>query len=177
MSNDELYIKTYIAKFEGVLLDSVRKQVDSETKNSLYTSALQDLQKKLEESERYGNDIKSALDQALVGLQAVTLDKDELKAKQEKRETEFELICNELEKTREEKQKALNEVALLEQKVADLKRLIETAKVDADVLKNNYSAVLAELEKARQEVESTPVTDDKKRVKSRDTGWTEGSKK
>lgn len=177
MSNDELYIKTYIGKFESVLLETVRKQVDSETKNSLYAAALQDLQKKLEESERYGSDMKSALDQALAGLQAVTLDRDELKIKQEKRETEFELICSQLEKTREEKQKALNEIALLEQKVADLNRVVETAKVDATVMKNNYSVVLAELEKARQEVEVAPVIDDKKKQKPRDTGWTEGSKK
>lgn len=178
MNNDDMYIKTYISRFEQALLDHVRKQVDSETKVTIYEAAVQDLQRKLEESERMANDHKSAFDQAILGLQAVTVEKDEFKSKQEKRETEFELICNELEKTRQEKQKALNEVALLEQKVADLNRMLDTARTDSNIIKNNYTAVLAELEKTKQEIENGTVSiDEKRKPKSKDTGWTEGSKK
>lgn len=174
MNNDDIYIKTYIGRFEQALLDHVRRQVDSETKVAIYESAIQDLQRKLEESDRMAADHKSAFDQALLGLQAVTVEKDELKSRQEKRETEFELICNELEKTRQEKQKALNEVAMLEQKVADLGRLVDTARTDASVMKNNYSLVLKSLEDANAELERARLNKKSKRATPKDSEWIDG---
>ena len=174
MNNDDMYIKTYITRFEQALLDHVRKQVDSETKITIYEAAIQDLQRKLEESERMANDHKSAFDQAILGLQAVTVEKDEFKSRQEKRETEFELICNELEKTRQEKQKVLNEVALLEQKVADLNRMLDTAKTDAGVMKKNYSLVMQSLEDANAELERIRLNKKSKKANIKDSEWIDG---
>lgn len=174
MNTDDMYIKTYIGRFEQALLDHVRKQVDSETKISIYEAAIQDLQRKLEETERMAADHKSAFDQALVGLQSVTLEKDEFKTRQEKRETEFELICSELEKVREERQKAFNDVALLEQKVADLNRLVEAANIDAGVMKNNYTLVLKSLEEANAELERVKLNKKSKRATAKDSEWIDG---
>ena len=173
MDNDT-YIKTYIAKFESVLLDQVRKHVECDTKNTLYTSAIQDFQKKLEDAERYGADTKSALDQALNGLHAVTLEKDDLKSKHEKREMEFELICAELEKIRTEKMKAENSILLLKQEITDLEQKVATANENNTTIKNNYTIVLNKLEESNAELEQLRLNKKSKKVTAKESEWIDG---
>lgn len=173
MDNDT-YIKTYISKFESVLLDQVRKHVECDTKNTLYASAIQDFQKKLEDAERYGADTKSALDQALNGLHVVTLEKDDLKSKHEKREMEFELICAELEKIRAEKMKAENNVLLLKQEISDIEQKLITAQMDNDTLKNNYTLVTNKLEESNAELEQIRLNKKNKKVTAKESEWIDG---
>ena len=152
---NEAYITTYVSKLEGVILDQIRKHVECDTRNTLYASAVQDLQTKLEEKERFGSDMKSALDQALAGLQAVTVEKDEIKTKHEKREFEFELICSELEKVREECRQTQNSLAICTQEKTTLENQMASVNSDNNALRNNYQSVLNTLEECRTQLANT----------------------
>lgn len=173
MSTDDIYVKTYIAKFEGVLLDQVRKHVDGETKNALYAAALQDLQSKFEESERLASDLKSTLDQALSGLQAVTLDKDDLKVRYKQLESDFSCTSLELDQVKNENQRSLNKVAVVEHKLEELTSKLETAEANAVTIKNNYDTVLKELEKFQ--VETVVVSEKKKKITTKGSEWVDGN--
>lgn len=173
MSTDDLYVKTYIAKFEGVLLDQVRKHVDGETRNALYTAALQDLQSKFEESERLASDLKSTLDQALSGLQAVTLEKDDLKIRYKQLESDFSCTSLELDQVKNENQRSLNKVAVSEHKLEELTTKLETAEANAVTIKNNYTSVLKDLEKFQ--TETGAIKDKKKKITTKESEWVDGN--
>jgi len=162
MDNDT-YIKTYLSKFESVFLDQVRKHVECDAKNVLYASAVQDFQKKLEEAERYGADTKSALDQALNGLQVVTLEKNELKIKLEKLESDLDLIAKENNKYRHECMETQNKLAISEQEIAELTEKLTSQITNNDTIKNNYQIVIKKLEECNEKLDNKTQ---KKPVKS-----------
>jgi chromosome segregation ATPase len=173
MDNDT-YVKTYISRFETVLLDQVRKHVECDTKNVLYASAVQDFQKKLEEAERYGADMKSALDQALNGLQAVTLDKDEIKLTYEKLRADVSSLQSELHSSKVEANQHLNQIAILNNKLAELNNKLNASNANHETVKNNYSIVLKNLESCNAELETLKLTKKKKAV-LKDQDWIDGN--
>lgn len=173
-TTDDLYVKTYIAKFEGVLLDQVRKHVDGETRNALYTAALQDLQTKFEESERLASNLKSTLDQALSGLQAVTLEKDDLKIRYKQLESDFNCTSLKLDQIKNENQRSLNKVAVSEHQLKELTTGLETAEAKATAIKNNYDTVLKELTILKINSESD-VEQKKKPKYTKNSECTEGN--
>jgi chromosome segregation ATPase len=162
MDNDT-YVKTYLSKFEGVFLDQVRKHVECDAKNALYASAVQDFQKRLEEAERYGSDTKSALDQALNGLQAVTLEKNELKVKLEKLESDIDLIAKENDRHRHECMHAQNKLVISEQTITELTEKLNSQLSNNDTLKNNYQIVMKNLKECNEKLDNKTQ---KKPVKS-----------
>jgi chromosome segregation ATPase len=179
MDNDT-YVKTYISKFEGVFLDQVRKHVECDTKNALYASAVQDFQKKLEEAERNSADTKSALDQALNGLQAVTLEKNEMKIKLEKLESDFSLVSKESDKLKLECMQVQNKLAISEQTITELTEKLNSQLSNNDTLKNNYQIVLNELQeyhKKQHQIDSDTDVNPKRKKKTdltKGPDWVDG---
>jgi chromosome segregation ATPase len=177
MNNDD-YIKTYISRFEVLFLDQVRKYLESDTKNILYASAVQDFQKKLEETERHVSDIKSTLDQSLSGLQAVTLEKDGLKVAIENLQADLDLSKKESQKHKIECMEAKNQLAMSEQKITELKSMLETATANNEVIKNNYQIVLKRLQELDNKCDILPESDKltkKKKHSAKDSDWTDGN--
>lgn len=174
--NDDGYIKTYIGKFEGLLIEHIRKQVDSETKNSIYHSALQELQAKNEELERTCSDQKEALNQALNGLHAVTIEKNSFKENLDKLTEEHRLLFIDLDNSQLEHRASLNQVAILEQTIEELNIKLSSVEAAASQLKSNYDLVLNELATFKEEKVGLKPT---KKIKSNtvDNGseWVDGN--
>jgi chromosome segregation ATPase len=173
MDNDT-YVKTYISKFEGVFLDQVRKHVECDTKNALYASAVQDFQKRLEEAEKNSADTKSALDQALNGLQAVTLEKNEMKIKLEKLKSDIDLIAKENDRHRHECMHAQNKLVISEQTIVELTEKLNSQLSNNDTLKNNYQIVLNELQEYHKKQHQIDSDTDVNPKRKRKTDLTKG---
>lgn len=81
MDNDNgqaIYLKNYIQKQELMLLDYLRKSVDSEIRASMLEASIKDLTEKYNESQKQVEIQNDMMSQAAKGLETVTVERNQL---------------------------------------------------------------------------------------------------
>jgi chromosome segregation ATPase len=179
-------VETYITKQEGLLMEHIRRLLQTETKVVLLESALQEMYKKNEELTSQIDSYKSNFDQSVNGLQNVTIERDRLQTKIKELEGALN-SCNDQKTTATNKMNDHgNRVLILEEDIKQLNSRVQTAANDYSTLKENYNKVLAALEDANKKLESVnevkvaaPKKEKKSAKRSSDTEseWIDGEYK
>lgn len=152
-----LSLETYLNKQESLLVESIRRHLQAETKVSLLESAVQELHRKNEELNGQLEINRTTIEQSINGLQAVTLERDKFSTRiseleksltnSENEKTEFRSKCNE----------SNNRAAVLEQEIRQLNNKLQVASNDYAGLKENYNRVLAALDETNKKLEEVSV--------------------
>jgi chromosome segregation ATPase len=190
-TSGSLSIDTFLAKQEGVLIEYLRKFLQAETRIVLLETGIQELHRKNKDLNEQLETSQTTLNQSIVGLQAVTNERDRALGDSEKLRASLS-VCN----TR------LNEHLIFKTELDQLKETLNSSQADYATLQGNYKIVLAELETlkeklrvseedyaalmeahskalapplAAEEPELTPASPKKsKKIKSTEPEWTDG---
>ena len=138
-ATSDLSVETYIKKQENLLLEHIRRQLQSDTRVTLLEMALQDAYRVNEDLSSQIATLKTTVDQSINGLKSLTVERDTLKGRTE----EIPSLVGELARSK-------NNVALLEDEVKSLNTKLEVAAGDYATLKGNYNKVVAALNEAEQ---------------------------
>jgi len=161
--NRTLSVETYISKQESLLVDHIRRLLQTETKVALLETGIQELHKKNKELSEQLEICNVTIDQSLNGLKAVTHERDKLVAENEKLNASLN-SCNAL----------LNEKLVVETELNIANEKLRVVENDYSTLKENYNRVLAMLPQSdAPELESTTPKKSKK-TKSTDPEWIDG---
>jgi hypothetical protein len=131
-------IDTYLSKQENLVVEFVRRLLQAETKIVMLESAVQEANKRAEESKEQYETCKTTLDQTINGLAAVTIERDALNDK-------VQVI-----------EKALNNCIIDRTKLSSQTSVLNTLSNDYASLKENYDLVLAQLNKCNTDEKSLP---------------------
>jgi len=74
-------VDTYLSKQEGLVVEFIRRTLQAETKIAMLESSLLDSNKKAEALKEQLERAEDILNQSLVGLKVVTVERDDLSAK------------------------------------------------------------------------------------------------
>lgn len=156
ITDSDIFINAYLKKQEDFTIEIIRKRLEGEVKIQLLQT---ELQKVLTEKTSLEDMVK----QSLVGLEGITLERDNYKIK-----------VSDLECKLEKDTRALREININNQTlIDDLKVQVKsysTLKSDYETLKNNYDMIRAELNK----VSEKPVIK-KKSKKEQESEWIDGN--
>ena len=168
---NEQYVQIYINRHENLLFESIRKQIDLETKTLLFESQIKEYQARIEELETQTTSLNEMMVQATNGLSAVTIERDQYKGERDTCDLALADSNRQLNETRVTLQHTQNENANIINENNQLKLQIEALKNDFATQKSNYNLVRNELEereliisKLKTELEATKLKYESKLV-------------
>jgi chromosome segregation ATPase len=146
-------VDTYLSKQEGLVVEFIRRTLQAETKIAVLESALLESGKKAEVLKEQLERAEETLNQSLVGLKALTVERDELSTKVKS------LMLN------------LNDCLVEKSKLSELTAL----KAENETIKSNYELVCAELTKLQSNNSPSPKYPEKKaHKKAAKLEWSDG---
>ena len=154
-TDSDVFINTYLRKQEEFGTEQIRKRLELEVRFAILEQAYKEKQKEC-------NEAQTALSQAITGLQAVTVERDDLK----------EELSRVLMSLSEANSTNINNVYKINQLEDKLKEA-EALKVDLDIVRNNYSLVCEQLEEVQAELKPRPPSPTKK--KKQESEWIDGN--
>lgn len=171
--NEDFYIETYVKKQEGLLLEHIRRQIQAETKNSVIEIALVERTNKVAELEEQIRQLNTAVNQAITGLQSLTIERDGLKKNLEEANERIEYLSKFQQKYKELE----NELANRSIVVDKLSNRIETYQQDMEQIKSNYEVVSTALEDATTKLSNLSKAKSGKGQKKAavESEWTDGN--
>lgn len=185
-ATNEYFMEVHVKSHEAILLDNVRKLAEAYTKNTFLERAVSEYRRQIEDLTQQNNSSQTALQQAVNGLQAVTVEKDKIiKELEQERKENKESIQMYIEHNKEVENR-YNDINVKYNEIkAAFERLNSKAEgyvSDNSTLKKNYNRVLEELSKYKeQEIEiTTPVNNivslgEKKKPKKQESSeWVDG---
>ncbi len=125
-------VDAYLSKQEGLVVEFIRRTLQAETKIAMLESALLESSRNAEALKERLERAEDTLNQSLVGLKAVTVERDELSAKVKS------LMLS------------LNDCLVEKSKLSELTAL----KAEYETIKSNYDLVRAELTRLQSSHES-----------------------
>lgn len=159
-TDDDAFINAYLRKQEEFGTEQIRKRLELEVRMSFLEQAYKEKLKECAEAQ-------NALSQAVVGLQAATIERDKAK-------DELDRALASLSDSAGKVNESVYEINALKDKL----KAAEALRVDLDVVRNNYSIVLKQLEEAQQEVQSLRSAQQIKAVpskKKKESEWVDGN--
>lgn len=174
-SQSDFYVETYVKKQEAILIETIRRLLQADTKVSVLELALSEQTAKVEELESQSKQLNTALQQSINGLQSLTIERDVLKKNLEEANERIEYLMSIQEKYRT----AENELANKTITVDKLSTKVETYKQDLEQLKSNYDKVNNALDEATVKLSSLAKTKETKKPlgTANKSEWTSGNKK
>lgn len=174
--NEDFYVETYVKKQEGLLLEHIRRQIQAETKNSVIEIALVERTNKVAELEEQIKQLNTAVNQAVMGLQSLTIERDGLKKNLDEANERIEYLAKFQQKYKDLE----NELANRSVVVDKLSNRIETYQQDMEQMKTNYTAVSSALEDATTKLSKlSKIKNDRGSKKAAapvtETEWTDGN--
>ena len=136
---NEQYVQIYINRHENLLFESIRKQIDFETKTLLFESQIKEYRTRIDELETQITSLNEMMVQATNGLSAVTIERDQYKDEHDTCDLALADSNRQLNETIVSLQHFKNENN-------QLKIQIEALKNDFVTQKSNYNLVRNELE-------------------------------
>jgi len=169
-TDNDIFINTYLRKQEEFSTELIRKRLELEVKLQFIQVALNEKTNLIDKLTLEKNTIDDMLKQAITGIEALKLEKDNLNSKLDTTITEYE-----------NKIRALREINISQQsntrELHDLKTELTKYKNDNEILKSNYETVKKSFEnlniQLQEKVESNIKT--KKIKKSKESEWIDGS--
>lgn len=177
-------IDTYISKQENLLVEYIRRFLQAETKVHLLETALQEMHRKTEDLSKQAEDLRiqielrdNTIEQSVAGLQAVTVERDNLKARNQKLDAAL-TECNEKRGGLQSVTGDLeNKIALLQEEIKQRECAAVVSSSNYSTLKSNYDKVLAALNEADSKIArlEAPIQKSKpKKQKNTTSEWVDG---
>lgn len=145
-------VDAYLSKQEGLVVEFIRRTLQAETKIAMLESSLLESNKKVEALKEQSERAEDILNQSLVGLKAVTVERDELSVKVKS------LMMS------------LNDCLIEKSELSKL----TTLKAENETIKSNYELVRAELTKLQNSCESHSSKEKKTQKKQVRSEWSDG---
>lgn len=182
-ATNDYFLEVHVKSHESILLDNIRKLAEAYTKVTFLERAVNECRKQIDELTQQYNSTQTALQQAVNGLQAATIDRDRaIKELEQERRENKDYATTLLEKNQELEHR-YNELSVsfnnLKTVYDDLNSRVEGYVSDNSTLKKNYNRVLEELNKLKPEASEpekpTPNNivslGEKKKSKKQDEEW------
>lgn len=184
-ATSDYFLEVHVKSHETILLDNIRKLAEAYTKVTFLERAVNECRKQIDELTQQNSSSQTALQQAVTGLQAATLERDRVTKELEQERKENKESTTVLLEKKLEAELAYNNLNVafneLKTNFDDLNNRVEGYVSDNTTLKKNYNRVLEELNKLRpQESEpenTTPTTnivslgEKKKNKKQESSEW------
>jgi predicted nucleic acid-binding Zn-ribbon protein len=153
MENDDnkesQYLNLYIQKQEQLLQEYIRKSIDLEIRSMILNNAVKDISLKYEESQNQIATLNGTMDQAVKGLDALTVDKQMFKERVEQYEAKISQLEKELSETMVQKNQLGNELASIKNNVDEYKRSSEESRRELQRQTEELNNVYREMEELR----------------------------
>lgn len=154
MENDESnkesqYLNLYVQKQEVILQEYIRKSIDLDIRSLILSNAVKEISAKYEEAQDQIRTLNGTMDQAVKGLDALTVDKQMF----EERISQYENRIKQLEKdygdTQVQKNQIGNELASLKETVDNYKKSSEESRRELQRQTEELNNVYREMEELR----------------------------
>ena len=155
-----LSVDTYLSKQENLLLEHIRRLLQAETKISLLETGIQELHRKNKDLSEQLETCNVTINQSIVGLNAVTIERDKLLQDNESFRVSLK-ACN----------AKLNDQLIVNTELENLKERLKVSEGDYSTLKENYNRVLAMVPQDEPEL---PQEKKSKKIKSTESDWADG---
>jgi chromosome segregation ATPase len=146
---NDFFVETHIKSHETLILDLSRKVVENTTKVTFLERAVSESRKQIDDLTIQNNNSQTALQQAVNGLQAMTIEKDKLIGELKDEKEDHNNTKKVFEKYKDSAERNINELNVLnnelDSKYTQLNNKVETYISDNSTLKKNYNKVLEEL--------------------------------
>jgi len=146
---NDFFVETHIKSHETLILDLSRKVVENTTKVTFLERAVSESRKQIDDLTIQNNNSQTALQQAVNGLQAMTIEKDKLIGELKDEKEDHNNTKKVFEKYKDSAERNINELNVLnnelDSKYTQLNSKVETYISDNSTLKKNYNKVLEEL--------------------------------
>jgi len=146
---NDFFVETHIKSHETLILDLSRKVVENTTKVTFLERAVSESRKQIDDLTIQNNNSQTALQQAINGLQAMTIEKDKLIGELKDEKEDHNNTKKVFEKYKDSAERNINELNVLnnelDSKYTQLNNKVETYISDNFTLKKNYNKVLEEL--------------------------------
>ena len=152
-TDSDAFINAYLRKQEEFGTEQIRKRLELEVKLAL-------LELKYNEKQKECWEAQTALNQAIVGLKAATVERDDLK-------DELSKVLMSLSDATSANTDNVYKINELNEKL----KAAEIVKVDLEIVRNNYQLVCRQLEEAQAELASRALPAKKKKKESE---WVDG---
>lgn len=130
-------IDVYLSKQEGVVLEFIRRALQAETKVAMLEEALNQTKQRLEAVEAQNANCNSTLNQSIVGMQALQVEKEQYKNEVSRLSTDVVDLRSKLETEH------------------DLNQTIQRLQTELEAKKSNYAAMMKAYEKLSEQLETT----------------------
>jgi chromosome segregation ATPase len=146
---NDFFVETHIKSHETLILDLSRKVVENTTKVTFLERAVSESRKQIDDLTIQNNNSQTALQQAVNGLQAMTIEKDKLIGELKDEKEDHNNTKKVFEKYKDSAERNINELNVLnnelDSRYTQLNNKVETYISDNSTLKKNYNKVLEEL--------------------------------
>ena len=156
MDNDEKvdnkenqYLTLYVQKQEQLMLEYIRKSIDLEIRSMILGNVVKDISTKYEESQDQIKVLNGSMDQAVKGLDALTVDKKMFEERVSQYENRIKQLEKELSETLVEKNQFGNELSTVKGQIDDYRRSSEESRRELQRQTEELNSIHREMEELR----------------------------
>ena len=154
MENDESnkesqYLNLYVQKQEIILQEYIRKSIDLDIRSLILSNAVKEISAKYEEAQDQIKTLNGTMDQAVKGIDALTIDKQMFEERISQYENRIKQLEKEYGETQVQKNQIGNELASLKDNVENYKRSSEESRRELQRQTEELNNVYREMEELR----------------------------
>ncbi len=154
MENDESnkesqYLNLYVQKQEVILQEYIRKSIDLDIRSLILSNAVKEISAKYEEAQDQIRTLNGTMDQAVKGLDALTVDKQMFEERISQYENRIKQLEKEYGETQVQKNQIGNELASLKETVDNYKKSSEESRRELQRQTEELNNVYREMEELR----------------------------
>ena len=154
MENDEKnkesqYLNLYVQKQEVILQEYIRKSIDLDIRSLILSNAVKEISAKYEEAQDQIKALNGTMDQAVKGLDALTVDKQMFEERISQYENRIKQLEKEYGETQVQKNQLGNELASLKENVEGYKKSSEESRRELQRQTEELNNVYREMEELR----------------------------
>ena len=154
MENDESnkesqYLNLYVQKQEIILQEYIRKSIDLDIRSLILSNAVKEISAKYEEAQDQIKTLNGTMDQAVKGIDALTVDKQMFEERISQYENRIKQLEKEYGETQVQKNQIGNELASLKDNVENYKRSSEESRRELQRQTEELNNVYREMEELR----------------------------
>lgn len=154
MENDESnkesqYLNLYVQKQEVILQEYIRKSIDLDIRSLILSNAVKEISAKYEEAQDQIRTLNGTMDQAVKGLDALTVDKQMFEERISQYENRIKQLEKEYGETQVQKNQIGNELASLKETVDGYKKSSEESRRELQRQTEELNNVYREMEELR----------------------------
>lgn len=148
-NSETQYLNLYVQKQEQLAVEYIRKSIDLEIRSMILGNVLKDTKTKLEDSQNQIIGLTGTVNQAVKGIDALTVDKQMFEERTQQYEARIKQLEKELSDTIVQKNQIGNELATIKDNVNEYKRSSEESRRELQRQTDELNNVYREMEELR----------------------------